>query len=121
MALETMNGVDTIGDYGVLHHRDGELAPALARADGQYPVAVNHDSNVISFRIQNGPIKENGLNGCQLDTLIHAARHMITKLNERFPCDENGAAINSLSMAILHLQERTNNRINRGVEGLSQL
>lgn len=126
MALETMNGVMSIRGFSVLQDRprrpdgtvDWDLFDEQRKAN---PIYVDHDLNMISFRIQNGPIKENGVNGCQVDTLIHAARHIIEQLNEKFPCDENYDAINCLTMAILHLEKRTKKRETRGVEGTSQL
>ena len=65
-------------------------------------------------------MKENGVNGCQVDTLVEAARIIIEKLNDKFPCPENELAIASLNDAIGFLKARKANREARGVEGLSQ-
>lgn len=94
MALETLRGFDC-GDF----------------------ITVNHDTNEITFRIQNGPIAENGLNGCQVDNLIIIARQIITKLNERFKCRENDLAVTKLQEAEMWLRERKRERTARGVEG----
>jgi len=60
-----------------------------------------------------------GVNGCQVDTLIHAAKLMLEGLNKQQHCIENDNAINKLEMAIYWLNERTKNRTERGVEGIS--
>ncbi|NBK25836.1 MAG: hypothetical protein EOM68_27960 [Spirochaetia bacterium] len=81
---------------------------------------INHEANTISFRIQNGPIKEVGVNGCQVDTLIHAAKKILEGLDAKFPSEYNKLAINKLDMALCHLAERTRDREVRGVEGTNQ-
>jgi hypothetical protein len=83
-------------------------------------VEVNHDENTIKFKIQNGPIKENGENGCQVDMLIYIATVIIRGLNKNFPCRENSLAITKLEEADLWLQARTNRRIAQGIEGTSE-
>jgi len=75
------------------------------------------DKHSLSFTIQNGPIKEAGVNGCQVDTLIHAARAIIDGLNKKFPCRENACAITKLDEALHWLEARTRDRTERGVEG----
>ena len=35
------------------------------------------------IKIQNGPIKENGVNGCQVDTIIEATKAIIEGLNKK--------------------------------------
>ena len=75
---------------------------------------------MVSFRIQDGPIKENGVNGCQVDTLIETARKMITELNIKFPCRENSIAITKLDEALHWLEHRKKDREARAVEGKSE-
>lgn len=94
MALETLEGVDP---------------PAY--------VHVDHDRNSISFKIQDGPIGEHGVNGCQVDELVYMARRIIEGLNAKFPCRENAAAITKLQEAEMWLRERKLDRERRGVEG----
>ena len=116
MALETLNDVKEIGGYYV--YNDSMVIPEGATANEF--VKINHKENTISFKIQNGPIKEAGVNGCQVDTLIYAAKAILEGLNKNFPCEENDQAINKLEMAIHWLNERTKNREKRGVEGTLQ-
>jgi hypothetical protein len=83
-------------------------------------VYVRHDVNSISFTLQNGAINENGVNGCQVETIIHAAMVIIKGLNEKFHSPHNDNAIDYLYDAICELEARTAERKARGVEGTSQ-
>jgi len=115
MALETLHGVKEIGGFEVDH---GYTKDHQELDEKKY-VYVSQDANCIGFKIQNGPIKEVGVNGCQVDTLIEAARLIIEGLNEKFPCQENRRAINGLCYALDALRLRKINRELRGVEGTS--
>lgn len=117
MALETLKNVRVIDGFNVAHR------VGLACIDVDFeatPIVVNHPDNMITFKIQNGPIKENGVNGCQVDTMIKTALLIIQGLNAQFPCDENEIAINHLTAAIIALKDRKRNREERGVEGTNQ-
>jgi hypothetical protein len=126
MALETLNGVKELGGFEVLDGRplvEGGTAIDWEKFDELRklkPIYVDHDVNMISFRIQKGPIKEYGVNGCQVDTVIHAAKAMLDGLNKQFPCRENALAITKLEEALHWLAARKANREARGVEGTSQ-
>ena len=113
MALETLSGLKTIGGY--------EVTRGVSNFSKDCPVFIHDETNEIAFKIQNGPIKENGVNGCQLDTLIETSKIMIERLNEKFPCRENSMAITKLDEALQWLNQRNVNREKRGVEGLSKL
>lgn len=127
MAIETLKHVTEIGDYAVISH--GEYLRILfsdmeeleiERIMQENPIVINDKENTITFKIQNGPIKEVGVNGCQVDTLIHAAIKMLSVLDAKFPCKQNKMAINKLEMAIAFLADRKRDREERGVEGLSK-
>ena len=125
MALETLKGVEKIGGFKVMQDRprkeNGEVDWDLFDEMRKYqPIYVDHDLNMISFRIQNRPIKEVGINGCQVDTLIESAKLIIEGLNKNFPCRENAVAITKLDEALLWLMKRKLDRENRGVEGKSE-
>lgn len=133
MALETLKDVNQIGGFSVvvmdeLREKYPEKFNDSGAMDWQWfeseirPnnfIYLRHDKNSLSFTIQNGPVKENGVNGCQVDTLIHAAIQILGRLNDKFPCDENGDALLHLKRAIDYLDQRTRNREKRGVEGTS--
>jgi hypothetical protein len=86
----------------------------------EYPINITERMNTISFKIQNGPIKEWGVNGCQVDTLIEAAKLIIEGLNAIFPCRENAMVITKLDEALMWSNQRKINREKRGVEGLNK-
>ena len=113
MALEALKDVKEIGGFEVKEVNWNQ-------PKGNY-IEVNHLSNAITFKIQNGAVKENGINGCQVDTMIETARIIISKLNEKFPCDENIKAISCLDDALFQLAMRKKDRISRNVEGLEKI
>jgi hypothetical protein len=83
-------------------------------------IYVRHDKNSLSFTIQNGPIQEAGVNGCQVNEVIQAAKIIIEGLNLKFPCRENSVAITKLDEALMWLDKRKKDRETRGVEGKSE-
>lgn len=120
MALETLNGITEIGGFKVVRDKpEGMSWDDFDKMRLEYPINITDRVNCISFRIQNGPIKEVGVNGCQVDTIIEAAKLMIEKLNEKYPCSQNDDCIASLDQALEFLAARKANRIVRGVEGTS--
>lgn len=111
MALDTLKGIKKIGRFELT--RD-----SLIDSQDDKPIVIHEGGNRICFKIQNGAVKENGVNGCQVDTMIETAKIIIENLNKAFPCRENSLAITKLEEALMWLRERTRNRIERGVEGL---
>lgn len=135
MALETLKGVDKIDGFDVVVMDElREKYPEKFNPDGSMQwewfekdirpnnfIYVRNDKNSLAFTIQNGPVKENGVNGCQVDTLITAAKLIIEGLNKKFPCRENSIAITKLDESILWLKKRKLDRESRGVEGYDKL
>jgi hypothetical protein len=135
MALETLKGIKEIDGFKVLDM--GELSaekPELFNESGAMDwkvferdirpnnfIYVRHDKNSISFTVQKGPIKEAGINGVQVDTLIETARIMLVSLSKQFPCRENSIAITKLQEALFWLDARRKDRESRGVEGHNKL
>lgn len=131
MALETLKGVTKIGKFGVVIMDElREKHPDKFNESGSMDykwfekdirpnnfIYVRNDVNSLSFTLQNGPVKENGVNGCQVDTVIEAAKTILEGLNKNFPCRENAVAITKLDEALMWLEKRTNDRIKRNVEG----
>lgn len=134
MALQTLKGVEEIGGFKVVDmNAIKETKPEMFRPDGSMIyhlfdeqirpfnyIYVRHDVNSISFNLQNGPVKEHGVNGCQVDTMIEAAKIIIERLNKDFPCRENAVAITKLDEAIMWLAKRKADREKRGVEGFNK-
>ena len=134
MALETMNGIEQINGQKVvvmdtLREKHPERFTETGAMDHKWfeetirPNAfiyVRHDKNSLSFTLQNGPIKEFGVNGCQVTDIIAVAKHIIEQLNAKFPCRENAVTITKLDEALMWQNKRTTDRLDRGVEGRSQ-
>ena len=105
MALETLKDVKEIGGFPI-----GEA--------GQTGLYVKlWPGNAISFKLQDGPIGVAGCNGCQVDTIVHAAKEILVGLNKNHPCIENDDAIGHLTDALTALEARRQDRLERGVEG----
>jgi hypothetical protein len=134
MALRTLEGIEEIGGFKVVvMDKIRETNPEMFRPDGSMIyhlfdeqirpnnfIYVRHDVGSISFNLQNGPVKEVGVNGCQVDTLIETAKIIIEKLNAEFPCRENSMVVTKLDEALLWLLKRKLDREKRGVEGISK-
>ena len=95
MALETLKKKRIIQNQLITHHPSEKSA--LDPSD-QHPhppsfIKVDHDKNEITFKIQNGPIKENGENGCQVIDLVNVFRVIIEEFNQEFLCEENIAQL----------------------------
>jgi len=74
----------------------------------------------VYFKGQRGPIKDVGVNGCQIDDVITFALGTIKTFNKKFPCRENSLAITDLESALNWLERRRRDREDRGVEGLDR-
>ena len=134
MALETLKGVEEIGGFKVVIMDElREKFPDKFNESGAMDykwfekdirpysfVFVRNDVNSIAFTIQNGPVKENGVNGCQVDTIIEASKTIIEGLNKNFPCRENSMVITKLDEALMWLNKRKQDRVKRDVEGQSK-
>jgi hypothetical protein len=112
VALETLKDVKEIDGF--------EVTRGVSNFSDSRPVFIHDETNQLAFQIQNGPIKEKGVNGCQVDTIIEAARLMILGLNKNFPCRENSIALTKLEEALMWMKKRKENREKQGVEGLNQ-
>ena len=135
MALETLKGVKKIGSFEVVVMDElRDLYPEKFNESGGMDwkwfeadirprnfIYVRNDKNSLSFTIQNGPIKENGegVNGCQVDTVVEAAKLILEGLNKNVPSRENSMAITKLDECLMWLAKRTSDRTARKVEGTS--
>ena len=74
------------------------------------------------IHFQEGPIKENGVNGvANEDLLVMVIRRLQGFQDSPYSCRENAMAITKLEEALLWLRKRTMGRENRGVEGTSSV
>lgn len=109
-AIEVV-AVDERGSGGANHHYNidgpsreigGEKAPAFR----------------VDIRFQKGAILESGVNGVTSEALLAVLldRHQGFQSGQ-FPSRENAIVITKLQEALMWLQQRTRDRIARGVEG----
>lgn len=67
---------------------------------------------------QNGPIKEVGVNGVMNEDLITIVIDRMRGFQSgNYACRENALALTKLEEALMWLTKRTNDRIDKGVEG----
>lgn len=132
--IETLRGIEKIDGFDVVVMDDlRKNHPEMFRPDGSMHyhlfekeirpknfIYIRNDTNSISFTVQKGPIKEVGVNGCQVDTLISAAAAMLGGLDEKFPSGYNKCALWCLESALVALRARKAEREARGVEGTSR-
>lgn len=78
-------------------------------------------SGILEFRIQNGPVNEVGVNGCQVTDILEFAKCLIEVFDEKYPCKENIQSILKIEEALHWQYARTKNRIKRSVEGFNKL
>ena len=83
---------------------------------------ADSDETVCTVDFQEGPIKENGVNGCSNeDLLLMVMTRLESFQNSEYKCEENAEAIKHLNETIAVLRSRTNKRVARGVEGTSTI
>jgi hypothetical protein len=130
MVLETLNGVSELGGFPVvvmdeLRTKFPEKFNESGAMDWEWfekevrPnnfVYVRQDKNSIAFTLQNGPVKEVGVNGCQVSALVHAAKVILGGVNKKFPCRENSVAFTKLEEAIHWLDAGTKRQEKHMVE-----
>ncbi len=71
----------------------------------------------INVKFQEGPAKEVGINGCQVEAVLDVCLDRLRKLNAELPCRETSLAITKLEESLMWLNERTRKRQLQGVEG----
>ena len=112
MALETLKDVNEINGFAVTR--------GVGNFSKDRPIFIHDETNQIAFQLQNQPINEVGVNGCQVDELIYTAKMIIEGLNAKFPCRQNSLAVTKLDEALHWLNDRRNDRTKRKVEGTSK-
>lgn len=118
MALKTLEGITNILGEPLHHVSVGQEKISLPK--NTYIIHIEN-ANSITLKIQDGPIKENGKNGCQIDHIIGTAKVILEGLNSNFPSEYNDEAIRGLTIALDSLAKRTSDRIKRSVEGMNKL
>lgn len=74
-----------------------------------------------AINFQNGPVKEFGINGCQIEDLLAVNIHRLECFQAGpFSNPKNQEALEHCRSALKALQHRTLERLSRGVEGRSK-
>jgi len=93
-------------------------------ANHQYEVIPANENGFVLGKIafQNGPIKENGVNGIANEDLIAIVIDRLQGFQAGdYKCRDNAVAITKLEEALMWLRKRTNEREARGVEGTNKV
>ena len=122
--MTELSGPFYTSDYTKVLHEDSENikfnAPHHFLVTAVSESGVGHVVGQINF--QEGPIKENGVNGVANEDLINMVLCRLEGFQQsEFACRENAIAIAKLQEALMWLRIRTNGRKIRGVEGTSQI
>lgn len=84
-------------------------------------VDIDPEASTIKIKIQDGPIKEHGRNGSQIDMLGCIWGELIRLFNTKFPCRENSITITKIEEALMWQGKRKADREKRKVEGTDQV
>jgi hypothetical protein len=95
----------------------GGEGPAADRDVEGHAYKFTAGRNTQELWFQLGTVPEAGRNGTTNECVLAAVVHRLKFLNGKFPCRENALAITKLEEALMWLEARTKNRIERGVEG----
>lgn len=76
------------------------------------------DVELLNVQFQNGPVRENGVNGVSNEALLKIVAHRLQGFQSGdFRCRENALALTKIEEALMWLESRTKGRMARGVEG----
>lgn len=75
----------------------------------------------INLKFQEGSVGEVGVNGCQTEDVLELLIERTREFNLIYSCLENEWAIQKMAEARMWLNERTHDRVARGVEGKRKL
>ena len=116
--IGTNNYTEVYATDGTTFNANHKYIVVAAPAEGE---EIGLDNPYAKVKFQEGPIKENGVNGCHNEDLIAIVLDRLQCLNQGdFKCRENSIAITKLEEAMMWLNKRTLDRRSRGVEGTSQ-
>ena len=105
----------------IIHEADYNFKVIAAKPDteGEHK-GQNRVIAIVNF--QEGPIKENGVNGVANEDLLGMVLARLEGFqNSEYKCRENACAITKIEEALMWLRKRTNARVKRGVEGTSKV
>lgn len=96
------------------------FADTVYNKESREQPCIKVDGRSVTFIGQRGPIKDYGVNGCQVDDMITFALGTLQTFQKKFPCRENALAITKLEESLHWLDARQRDREARRVEGRDQ-
>lgn len=94
--------------------------PSHGNACHKYLIKDVDDSFRINIDFQCGPVKEFGLNGLSIESLLAIVEDRLLGFQSGdYSCRENAIALTKIQEAMMWLGKRTADRIARNVEGTS--
>ena len=117
------NGVDVSGIIKKSWNRFSSLPSVRDNAfvdvrDRSQAFSSDKGASIIHIRIQNGPRKEVGENGADIDLLGQIWLDILKQFEERMPCEENLETIWNVENALAIQDQRRKRRIAEQTEGL---
>ena len=92
--------------------------PGAGGANHEYEVTGFSGGHTVGIGFQNGPIPESGVNGITQEVLLAICADRLRGFqNGLFACMPNACALTHIEEALHWLQQRTIERMQRGVEG----
>lgn len=79
---------------------------------------IRVEDETVMFKMQAGNIGDHGVNGVQCEDILTFVQGYLNKLNSHYNSPYNEKAINHITKAIEALNQRTADRIVRGIEAL---
>ena len=110
MGLKILKDIEEIDGFKVIRNRGNLSWDEFDVKRKEYPIHIANAKGMISFKLQDGPIKEVGVNGCQIDTIIETAKLILEESEKELPCEENKMALDGLEFALYCLTARKSNR-----------
>lgn len=96
--------------------------PGQGNANHIYNIVKKDVPSVLCrIHFQDGPIKENGINGVTNESLLAIVADRLRGFQSGdYRCKENACALTHIEESIMWLQKRTFDRTRRGVEGTNK-
>lgn len=117
-----LNGLNDALSITVLDEPgQGGACHEYAISYGDIADSTGHSQRTTRISFQNGPILEAGVNGISGEALLAIVIDRLRSFQSGpFACRENAIALTNLEESLMWLQERTRDRLARGVEGTNR-
>jgi len=118
----TISVLDEPGAGGANHHYFVGGFHTLTNPSVNQPGSALRDETGANIIFQNGPIAEAGVNGLTQEVLLAIVADRLRSFQKGpFSCKANACALTHIEEAQHWLQQRTIERMRRGVEGTSKV